>query len=64
MYLSMKKFKAIIIIFSPLYAQAYIDPVSGSVLIQGLVAGLAFFVVFFKKVKHFFNRLLKKIFTL
>ena len=60
----MKKFIAIIIIFSPLYAQAYIDPVSGSVIIHGLVAGLSFFVVFFKNVKHFFNRLIKKIFKL
>ena len=60
----MKKFTIILALLIPSFAFAYIDPVTGSAIIQGLVAGLAFLVVFFKKVKQFFKSLIKKIFRL
>ena len=57
----MKSLLFAILLTASLGANAYIDPVTGSAIVQGLVAGLAFVIVFFKKVKLFIQNAIKKI---
>ncbi len=46
------------------YAFAYLDPGTGSIILQAILgaiaAGLTFFTNFWLKVKNFFKKLLKK----
>ena len=45
------------------YAFAYLDPGTGSIILQailGALAGLTFFTNFWQKVKNFFKKLFKK----
>ena len=39
----------------PASAYAYIDPGTGSILIQGLIAGLAFIAAFWRRIRNFFS---------
>ena len=59
----MKSLLLALLLTLSLTANAYIDPVTGSAIIQGLVAGLAFVIVFFKKVKLFIQDIINKIFN-
>ena len=61
-----KKFITILIFFLifPEISYAYIDPGTGSIILQGFLAFVAFIVAFSKKVKNkiknFFNKKIKK----
>ena len=61
-----KKFIIILIFFLtfPEISYAYIDPGTGSIILQGFLASIAFIVAFSKKlknkIKNFFNKRVKK----
>jgi O-antigen/teichoic acid export membrane protein len=61
-----KKFIIILIFFLtfPEISYAYIDPGTGSIILQGFLAFIAFIVAFSKKLKNkikkFFNKKVKK----
>lgn len=44
----------------PGVAEAYIDPGTGSILVQGLIAALAMVAVFFGRIRSAIGRLLKR----
>lgn len=50
----------ILITFFPINAYAYLDPGTGGLIIQALIASLVGIGVFFKKIKNKFLRLFKK----
>ena len=57
--LSLKKETLIVlIILFPGTSHAYLDPVTGSFIVQGVLAAFGALVVFWKKVKVFFGRIL------
>ena len=49
-----------LIIFFPINAYAYLDPGTGGLIIQALIASLIGIGVFFKNIKNKFLRLFKK----
>lgn len=49
-----------LITFFPINAYAYLDPGTGGLIIQALIASLVGIGVFFKKIKNKFLRLFKK----
>jgi hypothetical protein len=49
-----------LIIFFPISAYAYLDPGTGGLIIQVLIASLVGIGVFFKNIKNKFLRLFKK----
>ena len=49
-----------LIIFFPINAYAYLDPGTGGLIIQALIASLVGVGVFFKNIKNKFLRLFKK----
>ena len=54
----------VILISNSNYAFAYLDPGTGSIILQAIIgaiaAGLTFFTNFWLKVKNFFKRIFKK----
>lgn len=54
----------VILILNTNYAYAYLDPGTGSIILQAILgaiaAGLTFFTNFWLKVKNFFKRIFKK----